>query len=172
MTFNKIKHLVILGLGSNIEPRVAFINEAIAEIKVAYQGENIIYSSLYESEPVGFQSATNFINMCMMIKTSKSALELLHLNKNIEQKLGRSVKKGDIYESRTIDIDILYFDQEVIKNSELIIPHSKLEKRKFVLIPLNQIAKDFIHPVFNKSNEQLLDECKDENQVILLENRN
>lgn len=146
-------------LGGNIGNRLKLINEAKTELK--YHDCTIIkQSSVYETPPWGFSAEQNFYNQVVCIITNKTAIELLNLLMQIENKLGR-VRGNERYASRTIDLDILFFNSEIINNQRLIIPHERLHLRNFVLEPLNEIAPKLQHPVFNKNIETLLFECTD-----------
>ncbi|MDG1136299.1 MAG: 2-amino-4-hydroxy-6-hydroxymethyldihydropteridine diphosphokinase [Bacteroidales bacterium] len=154
---------VYLLLGSNIEPRLDYINRALAEIKnrVGLINDK---SSLFESEAHGFVSNTKFINQVLKVKSIHTAEDVLTVILDIEKGLGRK-RQYDGYSSRTIDIDILYYNEDVFNLDQLVIPHPRLHRRRFTLLPLNEIASDYIHPIINRSNEELLEECKDLSEV-------
>ncbi len=132
-----------------------FITETIEEI--------ILKSSIYETEAWGFNSDKKFLNQVIVIETECSPEEILNKSNAIERKMGR--KKQQHYSSRTIDIDILFYDNLILNSKNLVIPHEKLHERRFTLMPLNEIAADFIHPVFNKTIEQLLKQNTDKLDV-------
>lgn len=137
---------VFIALGSNIEPRKDFIDIAIASIQTF--GELINTSSIIETEPFGFESETNFLNAVIEIKTDLSPRALLIKLQEIEMKLGRKSKsQNKNYSSRTIDLDILYFGKQILVSPELTIPHPEIFNRDFVLIPLKEIAGDFVDPL-------------------------
>ena len=123
-------------------------------------------SGYYESEPWGFESEQNFINQVVEIDCSISATEVIKATQSIEREFGREKKSGKGYTSRPIDIDILFFDNFIVDSPELTIPHPRLHKRRFTLLPLAEKWADFIHPVKNKRVLQLLDECSDEGWVV------
>ncbi len=154
---------VFLLLGSNIEPRIKYLEDAKKLI-----GENIgaikMSSRYYESKALGFTSETNFVNQVLELEIDLSATETLLRSLEVETKLGR-IRVGKGYSSRTIDIDILYYNYLQLDIDKLIIPHPRLHKRRFTLMPLVEIAPDFIHPVFNKTNSELLHLCED-NSVV------
>lgn len=154
---------VFLITGSNIEPRITFLQDAEKEI-----GQNIgtilRKSAIYESQPWGFRSETNFLNQVMEIETFRSAGEVLKLILNIELKLGRT-REDARYLSRTIDIDILYFGHELIKEKDLQVPHPRLHLRKFTMMPLVEIAPDYEHPGLKKTNRELLNGLTDNSGV-------
>ena len=159
---------IYLHLGGNIGNRLLYISKAFVLI-TKYIGKIIDRSSLYESEPWGFNSDSEFINICIAVKSKLSAREVLLKIRRIEDELGRKREKNK-YSSRSIDIDIVFFNSEIINEKDLIIPHPKIQARKFVLVPLYEILPDFIHPTIEKSIEVLLRECKDRKKVLLYKN--
>jgi 2-amino-4-hydroxy-6-hydroxymethyldihydropteridine diphosphokinase len=137
---------VFIALGSNIEPRKDFIEKAIVEIQAL--GKLIKTSSIIETEPFGFEAETNFLNAVIEIQTDLTPRALLLKLQEIEKKLGRKSKsQNKNYSSRTMDLDILYFGQQILVSPELTIPHPEIFKRDFVLIPLKEIAGDFVDPL-------------------------
>ena len=121
-------------------------------------------SHIYETEPWGFESSDLFWNQALELSVSISAEEVLDRTQQIEQQLGRT-RKANQYDSRIIDIDILFYGDQVISLENLNIPHPRIQERKFVLVPLNEIAPDLQHPVLQKSIAQLLLECPDQLRV-------
>ena len=117
-------------------------------------------SSIYETEPWGFESENNFWNQVLEISTSLGAEEVLQKTQAIELESGR-IRKSGKYESRCMDIDLLFYGDQIISLENLIIPHPRIQERKFVLIPLVEIASNLKHPVIMKSIGQLLNECSD-----------
>ncbi len=159
--------VVYLSLGSNLGNRKEMLSKAIKEI-ISNGNILIASSSLYETEPIqidGFHEA--FYNQVIKIETHKSPLQLLEIIHQIELKQGR-IRDGKI-SSRTIDVDILFYDNKIINSEELKIPHPRLHTRNFVLIPLMEIDAYFVHPKFNKTIEELYDECKDTSEIIILD---
>ena len=118
-------------------------------------------SNIYETEPWGFEDSNTFLNQVAEIHTSLEPLEILEKIKRIEAHLGRTINQHVKYQPRQMDIDMLFFNNEVIHLPGLTIPHPLLHIRNFVLVPLCELAADFIHPVFDKTILQLKDECKD-----------
>ena len=116
-------------------------------------------SSTYETEPVGNPDQPRFLNLVARIQTRLAPLELLTLTKGIEAKLGRTKDKPNA--PRPIDIDILFYGDQVIKNRQLTVPHPRLMERAFVLVPLAEIAPKLIHPVSGKTAEKMLAELKE-----------
>lgn len=153
---------VFLGLGSNIGDRGKNIQEALVSLEK--WGIKILRSSsLYETEPVGFKDQPWFLNMVLLAETNMKSEELPKIFATIEQALGRerTIRNGP----RTIDVDFLFYDDTVLQIPGLILPHPRLQERKFVLLPLNEIAPNHIHPVFKKTVKQLLKECTDKSIV-------
>nr|WP_314755745.1 2-amino-4-hydroxy-6-hydroxymethyldihydropteridine diphosphokinase [uncultured Prevotella sp.] len=132
-------HTAYLGLGSNLGNRKRNMQDAVTLLN-EYVGEVTAVSSFYESEPWGFDSPNEFINVCVRVSTPLSPRQLLEATKKVEIAMGRTAKSHDgIYEDRIIDIDILLFDEIHINDSDLIIPHPQMEQRDFVMIPLREI---------------------------------
>jgi len=160
---------VFLLLGSNIEPRYNYIKKAEEEINESI-GQIIHSSHIYESEPVGFKAEVSFLNCVLLVNSSFSALTILkHIHK-IEKELGRE-RNSLGYTSRTIDIDILYFNNDIINTEDITVPHARLHERKFTLLPLVEIAPDYINPKLNKNNTKLFDLCTDRSKVSRYKNR-
>ncbi len=129
-------------------------------------------SAVYESTAWGFNKPANsFLNKILQIKTYLNPNELLVIILDIETKLGRNripatIDKAKVlYSDRTIDIDIIFYQNLIVNSKELIIPHPLIKERRFILEPLNEIAPDFIHPLLNLSINQLLMQCKDQGKV-------
>lgn len=156
-------HKVFLGLGTNMGNREANLKEAIAQINRSI-GEILNVSSVFETEPWGFEAELNFFNMSVEVETSHTPSGVLGAILMIETQLGR-IRTETQYSSRVIDIDILFYDDLIMNEITLKIPHPLLHKRKFVLVPLNEIAPDFIHPVLKKSINSLLNSCEDQSEV-------
>jgi 2-amino-4-hydroxy-6-hydroxymethyldihydropteridine diphosphokinase len=153
-----------LGIGTNLGDRKSNLAEAVALIEehIGLVKQN---SSVYETEPRGFQSESYFLNMVVKVETMLHPSGLLGKILMIEALMGR-VREGKEYESRVIDIDILLFNKQVIKKKVLVIPHPGMHERRFVLIPLSEIAGDVIHPVLRKSIRELMEECTDTSKVV------
>lgn len=155
--------VVYLLTGGNRGDRRACMKKAfmLVEAKV---GKVMKKSLLYETEPWGFSDKTYFYNQALIATTSLSPDQVLNEIHSIEREMGRRREK-DQYIPRTIDIDILFYDNLIINSKELVIPHPEMEKRRFVLEPLNEIAPGVVHPVLNKAVSLLLDECEDTLEV-------
>ncbi|MGD9976680.1 MAG: 2-amino-4-hydroxy-6-hydroxymethyldihydropteridine diphosphokinase [Bacteroidales bacterium] len=120
-------------------------------------------SSIYESEPWGFESDKNFLNQVLMVDTNLNPAALMLEISYIESKMGRERNNG--YTSRTMDIDILFYDHQIMLTPDLIVPHKQMHYRRFVLEPLNEIAPEFIHPLFSVTIRELLVTCTDKCKV-------
>jgi len=121
-------------------------------------------SAIYVTEPWGFKSEDLFWNQALEIATAISPEKVLLICQNIENEMGR-IRSENQYHSRTIDIDILFYGMQIINTGNLIIPHPRIQERKFALVPLNEIAPGLIHPVSRKNVSQLLCECTDHLRV-------
>ena len=130
---------VLLSLGSNLGEKTEQLKNAIEAIKVAI-GEVEFVSSYYESEPWGYQSENQFINVCLTCFTNLSPFKLLDVLKDIEATMGRTKSKTG-YEDRCIDLDIIFYGNEEIQSDQLTIPHPHFKKREFVMIPLLEIVE-------------------------------
>ena len=155
-------------LGGNIGDRETVLRNAILQIESTV-GTIDLVSSFYETEPWGMLDAENFLNIALKITTELTAIELLYALLKIEEQSGRKRNQNiNEYESRPIDIDILFYGSAVVQTTKLTIPHPKLHDRRFVLVPLCEIAADFIHPVMDKSILTLLNECQDQLKTEVL----
>jgi len=154
---------VFLGIGTNLGDREENLNKAIVRI-----GENIgkviRASSVYETEPWGFATEDKFLNMVAEVETMLTPAGLLGAILTIESQLGR-LREENQYSSRTIDIDILFYEDLIIDEISLKIPHPQLYKRKFVLVPLSEITPELMHPVMKKNIVALLRLCEDRSKV-------
>lgn len=149
----------VLLLGGNIDNKYKYLARAESLISSVI-GEIINKSSFYESAPWGFVHKSFFLNRVIVVETILSPLALLlHINQ-IENMMGR-IRKSDQYIERNIDIDILLYDNEIINDENLIIPHMKLHQRRFALEPVCEIASELVHPVLNVTFKQLLHDCED-----------
>lgn len=152
-----------LSIGSNLGNRQLLLQKAIFEIgKVT--GEIRQVSAVYETPSWGFEGE-DFFNACLELQTLLSPEDLLAKLLSIETDFGRERSEGNNYQSRTLDIDILYYEKDVINTTNLTVPHPKMQDRKFILKPLADITPQFYHPIFNKDTRNLLQECKDKSTI-------
>ena len=162
--------LVYLSLGSNKENRFKYIKAAI-EAGHKRLGSVISVSDIYETESWSYND-NDYLNCVIEINTELSPINLLKESQNIEKSLGRTtktpIKEGKAeYQARSIDIDILFYSDEIVNTQNLVIPHPQLHLRKFVLKPMLQIAPGYTHPGFQEKIETLYIRCKDESRVKL-----
>jgi 2-amino-4-hydroxy-6-hydroxymethyldihydropteridine diphosphokinase len=154
--------IVYIALGSNLGDRAGMLERAIAAMNSA--GISVVrQSSLYVTEPVGAPGQGWCLNAVVEAETSLLPLQLLHTLLKIERELGR--RRLTPHGPRAIDLDILFYGSSVIRSRELEVPHPRLTERRFVLIPLAQLAPDFRHPVSHKSVNQLLAETPDRSEA-------
>jgi len=157
-----------LSLGSNQRDRSHNLSQALSSLEK--RGIKIINSSsLYETEPVGVHSFPWFFNQVIEVDTKFNPLALLEITKKIEQHMGRKPFRQK--KPRVIDIDILLAENTVMKTENLIIPHPRLEKRNFVLIPLKEISPETIHPLLNEKIKDLLKKSDDKSVVRIVKKR-
>jgi len=155
----KFQNQFILSIGSNQGNRLENIQKCIQLVQLEL-GTVFSVSKVYETPSWGFESAF-FYNCTIAIYTHKSALKLLSGILKIEKKLGRVRNHKNGYQARSIDIDIISFENEIINMPTLVIPHPQMHKRLFVLIPMQDLKVDYIHPIFQKSIEELIAICDD-----------
>ena len=160
---------VLIGIGSNTGNRLNHLQSAIDAIHTQIGSINQI-SRVYQTPALGFEGA-DFINGCLKVSTQLEASQVLDKLLAIEQHLGR-IRHGDgQYHSRTIDLDLLFYDSLISKSERLELPHPRLHERRFVLQPLTDIAPNFEHPVLKDTISKLLENCNDDSQLTTLEDQ-
>jgi 2-amino-4-hydroxy-6-hydroxymethyldihydropteridine diphosphokinase len=159
-------HTIYLLTGANLGDRIASLNTAkrLIEEKI---GRVAQASSLYETAAWGEVEQPDYLNQALEVKTALPPDKVLKAIFDIEAKLGR-VRRSK-WESRTIDIDILFFEDKILETKDLSIPHPRLHRRNFVLIPMLEIAPELLHPVLNKTIEELYESSEDDLDVVLLD---
>jgi len=160
--------LAYIGVGSNIGDRIGYVQQAHCLLNDTEGIHVIESSSLYETEPVGYKDQEWFINAVLKTETTLSIEELLNQCFRIENQLGRvrhpeSPKNGP----RTLDLDILFYDNKVIATKTIEIPHPRMHKRAYALVPLLELDADLIHPVFNKTISELHENLEEPEEVYL-----
>ena len=128
-------------------------------------GEIHCSSKLYRSASWGFESPHSFINQAITLQTTLTPEELLRKIQDIEKSFGRKRNNSNQYEDRRMDIDIIFYDNEIINKENLHIPHPQMHHRNFVLFPLKEIAPTYTHPVLKKTVAELFLECVDKGMV-------
>jgi 2-amino-4-hydroxy-6-hydroxymethyldihydropteridine diphosphokinase len=157
-------NVVFLGIGGNLGNRIKNINDALKMINTEI-GKITNCSSFYLTESWGFKHNKYFLNAVVEVRTKLNPNETLEQCFSIEKKLHRTRTASQNYTGRTMDIDILFFNDFIINIYDLKIPHPHLHKRNFVLYPLAEISEDLVHPVYNKKIIQLKNECNDNSKI-------
>lgn len=157
-------HTAYVSLGSNIEDRELYLHQAVEMLR---QDENIVdirSSNLYETEPIGYTEQPLFLNMAIRLHTTYTSLQLLHCLQRIEQQLGRT--REIHWGPRTIDLDLLMFNQEHVNTSELQLPHPRMAERAFVLVPLMEILQDNRQSMLGLTQQEI-DNIDDKGGIVL-----
>jgi len=157
-------HYAYISLGTNVGNKKENLINAINYI--AGENEIIRKSALYKTEPWGNKEQDDFINQVILIKTKMPPNELMAFLLNTEKKMGR--ERIEKWGPRIIDLDILFYDNEIIEEEGLVIPHPYITDRKFILVPLMEISESFKHPLTKQTIKWHIEACSDKNQVIKL----
>ena len=154
---------VYIALGSNKGNKLQFLQQAVDLI---FERVGLIHkiSKVYKTPAWGFES-DDFYNACIKVDTHLKPKTLLRTLKAIEKELGRALKASKTYEARKIDLDILFYDDAIVEEKNLKIPHPQLQKRKFVLQPLQDLTNDLKHPELDQSVSELLEQCDDDSEI-------
>lgn len=153
---------VYIALGTNIEPRNQHLKSAMESLRASENITILNRSSIYQTAPVGYTDQDDFLNMVIEIETTYSSEELLAVCQQVEQELGR--KREIRFGPRTIDLDILVYNEENKNSEHLSIPHPRMHERGFVLIPLNEIAPELIIPSTDKTVKEWLAELPEQDK--------
>jgi 2-amino-4-hydroxy-6-hydroxymethyldihydropteridine diphosphokinase len=163
-------HIAYIGIGSNLGDKLEQCERAISEILKVNHHKLLAKSSFFKTQPVGYTSQDWFVNGVIKIETDLEPFDLFRMLKAIESRLGRL--KTFRWGPRSIDLDILFFDETEIQTEELQIPHPLIHERQFVLIPLAEIDPGLIHPVLRKTVQELLENLKQDQGVEKLRSSN
>lgn len=154
-------------LGSNLDGKFQYLKSA-KELLKCNVGHVLKASSVYVSPPWGYNSSNEYVNQLLLIETDLTPLDLLDKNLLIEKVLGRERFENG-YADRTIDIDILFYENQICDTERLVLPHPRLHLRKFCLEPLAEVLSDWEHPKFRVSITQLRKECEDKSDLRKIE---
>lgn len=160
---------VVLIIGGNLGDRLELIREA-NRLLMLYFGIPKCASSIFETAAWGGKSVGDYLNQVLIFETIQSPDNVLDIIIKIEEKMGR--QRDQKWGDRTMDIDILYFGNKIIRKPNLNIPHPYIQERRFVLVPLNEILPDFSHPLLAKTHRELLESCTDISIVDVFEKLN
>lgn len=159
--------IAYLSLGSNKGDRIGYVQQAASLLGMDEKITIVRTSAFYESEPWNMNTKNWFVNAVVEIKTQYSPQELLVVCQRVECQLGRTpIEKGQ-YQDRTIDIDILFYNKEIINEENLTIPHKYVHLRAFTLVPMMELNSDFVHPVLHKTIEEMHNDLENPEMVFL-----
>jgi 2-amino-4-hydroxy-6-hydroxymethyldihydropteridine diphosphokinase len=159
-------NLAFIGIGSNLGESVHNCDLAIRAMTADRRNRVVEVSPFYRTEPVGKKDQGWFVNAVAALETSRSPRELLEFIQTVEHEMGRGRKEK--WGPRIIDLDILFYDDQIIRAEDLVVPHPRLHERRFILTPLNDIAPDLRHPLLNQSIAEILSKLPEGEKVILL----
>jgi len=151
-------HSVVLHTGTNIENRFAHLQKANFNLEQVV-GPIVKKSHIYETAAWGNEDQNDFLNQALLLETKLTARRVMHEILTLEYKMGRN--RTLKWQPRIIDIDIIFFDKEIIAKKALTVPHHLMQNRRFVLKPLLDIIPDFVHPILKKTIKELFAECED-----------
>ena len=163
--------IVYLSLGSNLGDRLGYLQQATSLLNAVPEINVVSTSSFYETEPWHMESENWVVNAVIQAVTSLSPEKLLEECQRIETLLGRKREPQTKYSDRTIDIDIIFYDNMVLNTEKLTIPHKLFHKRAFMMVPMLEIAQDFVHPLFKKTIMELYEELDNPEMVLLYDTR-
>ena len=159
------EHRVVISIGTNLGDKLKNLKNALSNIEGF--GRISDKSRIFCSDPWGYDSENEFLNMGLVIKTSLEPMQLLKKLKSIEKQMGRGSKIVQSYQDRIIDLDILFYSGFTIDNKDLSIPHPKIKERKFSLLILKDLFENEFIPDLNDSPDKMLLKCVDESNVVL-----
>lgn len=159
--------IVYLSLGSNKGDRIGYVQQAASLLGADEKISIVRSSAFYETEPWNMNTQTWFVNAVVEAKTQYSPHELLNVCQKIEKQLGREHNNNTNYQDRTIDIDILFYNKDVIREDNLTIPHKYVHLRAFTLVPMMELNADFVHPVLHKTIVEMHNDLENPEMVFL-----
>ncbi len=159
--------IVYLSLGSNKGDRIGYVQQAASLLSADNNITLVRSSAFYETEPWNMSTKTWFVNAVIEVKTKYTPQELLEICQRIEGQLGRSTKTTNNYEDRTIDIDILFYNKDIVNENNLTIPHKYVHLRAFTLVPMLELNSEFVHPVLNKNIIEMHNDLENPEMVFL-----
>jgi 2-amino-4-hydroxy-6-hydroxymethyldihydropteridine diphosphokinase len=162
----KQMHKVFIGIGSNLGDKQKACLQAVEQIGRIPESRLLRCSGWYLSKPMGVAGQDWYVNGVVLIETALGSLELLRQLQQIEKEMGRIRKVH--WEARLIDLDILFFDREILSAEDLEIPHPRVHERRFTLLPLLELNPDFVHPVSGLSVRELLEQLDPQEQEVIL----
>jgi 2-amino-4-hydroxy-6-hydroxymethyldihydropteridine diphosphokinase len=159
--------IVYLSLGSNKGDRIGYVQQAAGLLNAEDRITLIRTSAFYETEPWNMNTKTWFVNAVIEIKTDLPPKELLNICQRIEKQLGREEKTTNNYQDRTIDIDILFYNKDIINEENLTIPHKYVHLRAFTLVPMMELNSEYVHPVLHKNIVEMHSDLENPEMVFL-----